>query len=151
MNAIVVVAFCAVNSVENLSRPTPRIDFAQKDDMGFLRELSLAAEAMEDGDGKAMQEAGAQGLATSGHAGMLCAMLRAAEPLLRDGRGSAYTIATMHAELGDAHGAIGWLRQSLSRGEADITGLAIEPSFERLRGFPEFRALVRAVGVSEPS
>jgi len=82
---------------------------------------------------------------------MLCAMLRAAEPLLRDGLGSAYAIATMHAELGDAHGAIGWLRQSLSRGEAGITGLAIEPSFERLRGFPEFRALVRAVGVSEPS
>jgi|GEM_PF-6862173 len=106
---------------------------------------------MEDGDAKAMQEAGTQGLAASGHTGMLQAMLHTAEPLLRDGRGSAYAIATMHAELGDAHGAIGWLRQSLLRGEADMTGLAIEPSFERLRGFPEFRALVRAVGVSEPS
>jgi len=78
-------------------------------------------------------------------------MLRVSEPLVHDGRGSAYSIATMHAELGDAQGAIGWLRQSLSRGEVEITGLAIEPSFERLRVFPEFRALVRAVGVSEPS
>jgi hypothetical protein len=82
---------------------------------------------------------------------MLQAMLRISEPLVHDGRGSAYTIATMHAELGDTQGAIGWLQQSLSRGEADITGLAIEPSFEQLRGFPEFRALIRAVGVSEPS
>ena len=128
-----------------------RIHFAQNDDTGFLRELALAADAMEDADAKAMQTAGTQGLVASGRAGMLQAMLRAAEPLLRDGRGSAYTIATMHAELGDAQGAIGWLRQSLSRGEVDITGLAIEPSFERLRGFPEFRALVHAVGVSEPS
>jgi hypothetical protein len=82
---------------------------------------------------------------------MLRAMLHVSEPLVRDGRGSAYAIAAIHAELGDAHGAIGWLRQSLSRGEADITGLAVEPSFERLRSFPEFRGLVREAGVPERS
>jgi len=128
-----------------------RIYLAQNDSTGFLRELSLAATALEDADGKTIEAAGAQGLAQSGRAGMLRAMLRVSEPLVHDGRGSAYSIATMHAELGDAQGAIGWLRQSLSRGEVEITGLAIEPSFERLRVFPEFRALVRAVGVSEPS
>ena len=128
-----------------------RIYLAQNDTTGYLRELSLAATALEDNDGKTVEAAGAQGLAQSGRDGMLRAMLRVSEPLVHDGRGSAYTIATMHAELGDAQGAIDWLRQSLSRGEADITGLAIEPSFERLRSFPEFRALVRAVGVSEPS
>lgn len=128
-----------------------RIYLAQNDSTGFLRELSLAATALEDADGKTIAAAGAQGLAQSGRTGMLRAMLRISEPLAHDGRGSAYSIATMHAELGDAQGAIGWLRLSLSRGEVDITGLAIEPSFERLRGFPEFRALVRAVGVSEPS
>ncbi len=128
-----------------------RIYLAQNDSTGFLRELSLAATALEDSDGKTVEAAGAQGLAQSGRDGMLRAMLRVSEPLVHDGRGSAYSIATMHAELGDAQGAIVWLRQSLSRGEVDITGLAIEPSFEQLRGFPEFRALVRAVGVSEPS
>jgi hypothetical protein len=106
---------------------------------------------MEDADARAMQAAGAKALASSGRTGMLRAMLRVAEPLARDGRGSAYAIATMHAELGDPRGAIGWLRQSLARGEADITGVAIEPSFEWLRGFPEFRELVRAVGVSKPA
>jgi tetratricopeptide (TPR) repeat protein len=127
-----------------------RIDLAQNDSTGYLRELSLAAAAMEDADGKTIEVAGEQGLAQSGRTGMLRAMLRVSEPMARDGRGSAYAIATIHAELGDARGAIGWLRQSLARGEADITGLAIDPSFARLHAFPEFRGLVRAVGVSDP-
>jgi hypothetical protein len=40
-----------------------------------------------------------------------------------------------------------WLRQSLSRGEPDVTGVAIEPSFAPLLRFPEFQALMREVGV----
>jgi Tfp pilus assembly protein PilF len=128
-----------------------KVDLVEHDETGFLRELSLAATALEDADGKAIAAAGEEGFARSGRPGMLRAMLRVAEPLARDGKGSAYTIAIFHAELGDARDAIGWLRQSLSRGEPDVTGVAIEPSFAPLRSFPEFRALVREVGVARPS
>lgn len=124
-----------------------RLDLAQDDDAGYLRELSLAADAMEDADGRSMLSAGVRGLKTSGRAGMLRAMLNVAEPLAHDGKGSAYAIATMHAELGDTSAAMGWLRQSLSRGEVEIAGIAIEPGFRAMRGMPEFRALVQKSGV----
>ena len=124
------------------------IDLAQNDDAGFLRELSLAGDATEDADGKTMEAAGAQGLSSSGRAGMLRAMVRVEEPLARDGKGTAYALAMMYAELEDEHRALGWLSQSLSRGESEITGLAIEPSFRRLRGLPAFRQLEQNAGVA---
>jgi hypothetical protein len=43
------------------------------------------------------------------------------------------------------------LRQSLSRGEADITGILIEPSFRPLRTTPEFRQLAQEAGVAPRS
>jgi hypothetical protein len=55
----------------------------------------------------------------------------------------------MRAELGDKPGAMAWLRESLSRGESEITGLAIEPSFQRLRDLPEFRRLEQTAGVAQ--
>jgi hypothetical protein len=125
-----------------------RIDLSQHDEAGYLRELSLAAMATEDADEKAIEAAGRQGLTTSGRAGMLRAMLEIEEPLARDGKGSAYALATMRAELGDMPGAMSWLRESLSRGEAEITGLAIEPSFQSLRGLPAFRQSERNAGVA---
>ena len=124
------------------------IDLAQNDDAGFLRELSLAGDATEDADGKAVQAAGARALASSGHAGMLQAMVKIEEPLARDGKGTAYALATMYAELGDERSALAWLSQSLSRGESEITGLAIEPSFRGMRGLPAFRRLERNAGVA---
>jgi Tfp pilus assembly protein PilF len=124
-----------------------KIDLVEHDEAGYLRELSLAAAATEDADGKAMQAAGARGLKTAGRRGMLQSMLQIEEPLARDGKGSAYALATMHAELGDGPGAVAWLRESLSRGEAEIAGLAIEPSFRNLRALPEFRSLAQKVGV----
>jgi hypothetical protein len=123
------------------------VHIAEGDDGGFLRELALAAAAVEDSDGKAIEVAGEKGLAASGRAGMLQAMLRVEEPLVRDGRGSAYAVALIHAELGEERAAMAWLNTSFSRNEADITGLAIEPSFRRLRDMPEFRRLAHAAGV----
>lgn len=123
-----------------------RIYLIDHDEAGYLRELSLFAVATEDADAKAIGAAGERGLAASGRSGMLRAMLQLEEPLARDGKGSAYALATMHAELGDTPGAIAWLRKSLSRGETEITGLAIDPSFQRLRDLPEFRALAQKSG-----
>ena len=125
-----------------------KLDLATHDDAGFLRELSLAAAATENTGEKEIVAAGQRGLTTSGRAGMLRAMLKLEEPLTRDGKGAAYTLATMHAELGDAPGAMKWLRESMSRNEAEITGIAIEPSFKLLRGLPAFRQLARNAGVA---
>lgn len=125
-----------------------RVDLATHDDTGFLRELSLAATATENTDEKDIVMAGQRGLAASGRAGMLRAMLQFEEPQARDGGGSAYALATMHAELGDAPSAMIWLRESLSRGEPEITGVAIEPSFKPLRDLPEFRRLMRNAGIA---
>jgi Tfp pilus assembly protein PilF len=124
-----------------------KIYFAEHDDNGFLRELALAAAALEDADAKAVEAAGENGLATAGHVGMLQAMLGIEEPLVRDSRGRAYDVAVMHAELGDAEGALNWLRSSLARGEADIAGVAIDPSFRQLHTMPLFRRLARNAGV----
>jgi len=125
-----------------------KIYLVERDDAGYLRELSLAASATEDADGKVLEAAGVRGLAASGRTGMLRAMLHTEEPLARDGKGSAYALATMYAELGDELGTIAWLRESLSRGEAEITGLAIEPSFKKLHGVPEFRWLEQNAGLT---
>lgn len=124
-----------------------KVYLAQRDDNGFLRELALAAAAVEDADAKAVEAAGEKGLATAGHAGMLQAMLSIEEPLVRDSRARAYDVAVMHAELGDADGALNWLRSSLAHGEPDMAGVAIEPSFRPLRAIPLFRRLARNAGV----
>jgi Tfp pilus assembly protein PilF len=134
-------------SFASTHRYLARAYLAQHDERGFLRELSLGADAMEDADAKALEAAGEQGLTASGRDGMLQAMLRLEEPLARDGKGSAYAIATMHAELGDAQGTLIWLRRSLARGESEITGLAIEPSFRPLRDLAEFHHLKKEAGV----
>jgi tetratricopeptide (TPR) repeat protein len=128
-----------------------KLNLAQRNEAGFLRELSLAATALQDSDGEIIVSAGEKGLAASGRTGMLKAMLQAEESMVRDGKGSAYALATMHAELGDARGAIVWLEESFARGEADITGLAIEPSFQPLQRMPEFRQLAQKAGVAPRS
>jgi Tfp pilus assembly protein PilF len=134
-------------SFASTHRYLARAYLAENDERGFLRELSLAAQATEDADEKETVSAGERGLTASGRTGMLRAMLHMEEPLVRDGKGSAYALATMHAELGDTGAAVIWLRQSLARGESEITGLAIEPSFRRLRELPEFRRLEQEAGV----
>jgi Tfp pilus assembly protein PilF len=138
-------------SFASTHRYLAKIDLAEHDETGFLRELSLAAAALEDADAKAVVAAGEKGLAVSGRDGMLRAMLRAQEVLVRDGKGSAYALAELHAGLGDGHAAMASLRQSLSRGEADITGILIEPSFRPLRTTPEFRQLAQEAGVAPRS
>lgn len=135
-------------SFASTHRYLARVYLAQRNERGYLRELSLGADAIEDADVKALEAAGERGLTASGRDGMLQAMLLLEEPLALDGRGSAYAIATMHAELGDARGTLIWLRQSLARGESEITGLAIEPGFRKLRALPEFRSLEQAAGVA---
>ncbi|HWA89271.1 MAG TPA: hypothetical protein VG889_04505 [Rhizomicrobium sp.] len=125
-----------------------RVYLFEHDEAGFLRELSLAARATEDSDLDAVVSAGRQGLSASGRSGMLRAMLRTEEPLVRDGKGRAYTLATMHAELGDTGDSLAWLQRSLMRGEAEFAGLAIEPSFRGLRGSAEFRRLEKMAGVA---
>jgi Tfp pilus assembly protein PilF len=124
-----------------------KVYLAEHDDSGFLRELTLADSALENDDGQATEAAGEKGLAASGHAGMLQSMRDVEEPLVRDNRGRAYDLAVIHAELGDTSGALEWLRTSLARGEPDVTGVEIEPSFQAMRKMPEFRRLAHAAGV----
>ena len=71
----------------------------------------------------------------------------AQQDLVRDGKASACALAELHADLGDSQAAMASRRQSLSRGEADITGVLIEPGFRPLRATPAFRLLAQDAGV----
>jgi tetratricopeptide (TPR) repeat protein len=119
---------------------------AQGDDAGFVRELSLAAAARQDADEKETADAGTEGLKTSGHRGMLEAILSVQKRLLTEGHGSAYAVAQTCAELGNAPEAIAYLRSSLSRHEIETVGLGIDPSFRILRRQWEFRNLAVTAG-----
>jgi serine/threonine-protein kinase len=60
---------------------------------------------------------------------------------------SAYYIAEVHAGLGDADEAVGWLEKAYDERPVLMMSLQTNRKFHRLRDHPRFQALVRRMGV----
>lgn len=115
-------------------------------DGAYLRELKLLALARHDARDLSLADAGARGLAKSGHDGMLRAMLAVRHTLYASGKEPAYEVAANCAELGDADCAIAYLAISIARHEPENVALKIDPWFASLRRDSRFPALLVRAG-----
>jgi len=59
---------------------------------------------------------------------------------------SPYDIVLEHAALGEVDEALAWLERSFAERETDLTGLAVDPRLDVLRGDPRFRELLGRMG-----
>jgi predicted Zn-dependent protease len=125
--------------------------FDRGDDEGFLHELATAATEKRDAFATQIASAGARGLQSAGHSGMLKAMLAAQQQLYKRGAVSAYDVAKTFAYLGDADDAIVYLKASLSRHETDNIAIGVESAFAGLNANPDFRNLVQQAGLKSSS
>jgi serine/threonine-protein kinase len=60
-----------------------------------------------------------------------------------------FTLARLHASLGERERALAWLERTHEAREGLIVYVGVDPHFDALRGEPRFRALLRRVGLPE--
>jgi TolB-like protein/DNA-binding winged helix-turn-helix (wHTH) protein/Flp pilus assembly protein TadD len=78
---------------------------------------------------------------------------RNAEGMARDAAKhyvSPYDIALEYAAMGDADSTVVWLERSFERREIDMLALGVDPRIDVVRDRPEFKALVKRVGLPGP-
>jgi Tfp pilus assembly protein PilF len=121
------------------------------DDANYLEQLRLLAAALKDQDGLSIADAAAQGFRQAGHDGMAAAILARQQALYPAGRVSAYALAQTFAALDDIPDALAYLEISVTRGEDETIGLAIDPIFAPLRSDAGFRALIARCGLQNAS
>jgi tetratricopeptide (TPR) repeat protein len=114
----------------------------EDNDLAYLREMRLAAQARHDPTEETLAEAGATGLASGGHSGMLRAILDVERKLYAAGKLPAYSLAIICAKLGDTKDAIDYLAASVARHESNNIAVGIEPDFAVLRSDTHFAALL---------
>jgi tetratricopeptide (TPR) repeat protein len=119
-------------------------------DQLYLRELKQGALARHDPIDAEISDAGAKGLASAGHYGMLRAVLDAQRRFYGSGKEPAYALALTSAKLGDTDDAIAYLSASVARHESDNVALAVDGPFAALRKDGRFLSLVARAGLSEP-
>jgi len=123
------------------------IRLAEGADAAYLRELRLMAQSRHDARGVELAEAGAKGLTSGGHVGMLRAMLGVQRTLYASGKESAYALAMTYAGLGDVQGEMDYLAISVARRDADNIAIKIDPPFAALRNDRRFAALLAKAGL----
>lgn len=123
---------------------------------GLAREeLGRIAEEIDD-LGRAVQLSGgsaisnaalARARALSGERDLARAMLRELEKRGGAGYVPSFEIAKIHEALGDRASALQWLRRAYAQRSHSMVFLAVDPQLSNLRNDPEFRRLVREVGL----
>jgi len=134
-------------NLASIHRYLATIWLAEGSDTAYLHELRLLALSRHDAQGAELAEAGAKGLASGGHLGMLRAMLGVQRSLYASGNASAYALAMTCAGLGDARGAMDYLAISVARRDPDNIALKIDPPFVALHRDPQFAALLTKAGL----
>jgi tetratricopeptide (TPR) repeat protein len=90
-----------------------------------------------------------QGYRSGGREGALRKGIETVLAQRKAGEASAYSIATMYAELGEKDQALRWLNTSFEEREQDLLGLKTDSSFDLIRSDPRFAELVRKVGLPQ--
>jgi Tfp pilus assembly protein PilF len=123
------------------------IYLAQNDHAAFLAEAQTSARLRGDTQRLTILARAADGLGHGG-AAMLRAMLSEELKLRRAGGSSDYTLAELHARLGERDAAMALLEAADRAGDASMDSLRADPMFDSLRDDPRFRNL--AVAVERP-
>lgn len=61
----------------------------------------------------------------------------------------AYSLAELHASLGQGEQALAWLRKAYGERGGGITFIKVSPVFDGLRSDPRFQDLLRRVGLPQ--
>jgi len=90
-----------------------------------------------------------QGFRSGGWEGALRKGIEFSLEQRKTGGASAYTIATMYAELGEKDNAFQWLNTAFQEHNPDLLGLKTDSSFDPIRSDPRFAELVQKVGLPQ--
>lgn len=121
------------------------IYLARNDDAAFLSEAQTSARLRGDTQRLAILARAAEALGHGGGPAMLRAMLFEELKLRRAGGSSDYTLAELHARLGQRDAALGLLESANRAGDVSMDSLRADPMFDGLREDPRFRTLAAAV------
>lgn len=122
------------------------VHLAQGDHARYLAAAARAELLRGESRRRAVFDAGRQGLARDGVAGMARAMLAQQQQLYARGVATAFDLAEMHAVAGDTTVALDLLRLSVQRHESAALNLVIDPAFAALHAEAAFRDLVDSLG-----
>ena len=115
----------------------------------FAEALAVSRRAVELSGRHPLIVAGLAGILAS--AGRRDEALRELDAMLAGGGPVLpYSLATVHARLGDAERALACLEQAYEERSTHLNDLNIDPEFDSLRPDPRFRDLVRRVGLPGP-
>jgi tetratricopeptide (TPR) repeat protein len=110
------------------------IAFTTGDDGAYLDETLRAAELSGAEEQAAAVREARRALAAGGRRAMLATLLHSQTRAFVNGRASAFSVARLHAALGDASLARAYLRLAFDRREMDCLTLTIDRAFDPLRG-----------------
>jgi tetratricopeptide (TPR) repeat protein len=88
-----------------------------------------------------------QGFRSAGWKGALHKCIEASLAQRKTGDSSAYTIATMYAQLAEKDQAFQWLDTALQEHDQGLMGLKTDYTLDSIRSDPRFAELVRKVGL----
>ncbi|MGC1449567.1 MAG: protein kinase [Candidatus Sulfotelmatobacter sp.] len=88
-----------------------------------------------------------QGFRSAGWKGALTRGIETLQAQRKTGYSSAYTIATLYADLGDKDQAFQWLNSAYQERDASLAGLKTDFALDPLHSDPRFAELVRKVGL----
>lgn len=90
-----------------------------------------------------------QGFRSAGWKGALRKGIEVSVAQHKTGYSSSYTIATMHAQLGEKDLAFQWLDTALQEHDQGLMGLTTDYTLDPIRSDPRFAELVRKVGLPQ--
>lgn len=118
-----------------------------RDYPAYLQEAKSAAKLRNDANGLRIAAAGEKGLAQSGEAGMLRAMLAAQNELYAKDQFPAYALASTYCLLGEKDQALKLLTIAVTKREEQVIAIRSDVCFAPLHGDPAYRALLAQVGL----
>ena len=114
-----------------------------------IEEYKVGSQLSGDRNDAEYASAMEQGFLSGGREGALRKGIEIMLAQRKAGGASAYSIATMYAELGEKDQAFRWLETSFQEHEQDLLGLKTDSSFDLVRSDPRFAELVRKVGLPQ--
>jgi tetratricopeptide (TPR) repeat protein len=111
-----------------------------------LREFQKVLELIKGG---ATVEASVKALMAQANArwGKRSDALKLFDEVNRTGAASPYSIAGIHAALGDSNSAFEMLEKAYAQHDLQMVSLKVDPSLDGIRTDPRFKILVRRVGL----
>lgn len=124
------------------------IDAARGDHASYLENYATLGDMTGLPRYRVVAEAGAAALAEGGVEAMGRAMIAAEMRYFERGEATAWDLARHHGLIGDAEGALHWLRISLDRHEERLIGVLVDTAFWPIRDDEGYRRFVADLGLS---